>query len=131
MPTRTEIRHAIVDALSTIPGLKTYYQQHITDLKDAMPCAVVAFDQVDVEEDLKGNRRYVGSLIIVIFTEGNDDDIDPLLDQAIAATDLAIAAPNPLGTAWVLSSITYDHETQPGTTGGSLAYSIWFTDDDG
>jgi len=129
MPTRVEIRHAIVDSLALVPGLKTFYQQHISELHASMPCAVVAFDSIDVEEDLKGNRRYIGTLAILLFQEGTDDDIDPLVDQAIAATDLAIAAPNPLGSAWVLNSIAYDHEVQPGTTGVTLTYTIWFTDD--
>jgi hypothetical protein len=129
MPSRIEIRHAVVDAINTVAGIQCFYQQHITDLTDAMPCAVVAFDSIEVQEDMKGGRRYIGSMNILAFMSGFDDDIDPMVDQIIAATDLAIAAPSPLGTAWTLNSITYDHEIQPGTTGCTVNYSIWFTDD--
>jgi len=128
MPTRVEIRHAIVDALNTIPGLTSFYEQHIADLEKAMPCSVVFFDSIEVTEDLKGGRKYIGQLGIMTYMSGQDDDIDPLIDQIIVATDAAVQAPNPLGTAWTLGSLTYDHETQPGTTGCSLAYTIWFTD---
>ena len=128
MPTRVEIRHAVVDALNTVPGLTSFYTQHITDLKDAMPCAIVYFDSVEVTEDIKGNRKYQGQLGITAFISGTDDDIDPLVDDIIVVTDTAIQAPNPLGTAWSLSNITYDHDVQPGTVGCTLTYSIWFTD---
>ena len=128
MPTRVEIRHAIVDALNTVPDLTVRYEQHISDLASVMPAGVVYFDSIAVEEDLKGGRKYQGTLGISVFNAGVDDDIDPLVDQVIAATDSAIQAPNPLGTAWTLNTIQYDHEMQPGTVGVTLTYSIWFTD---
>lgn len=131
MPTRIEIRHAIVNALQLIPGLTVKYEQHISNLSEVMPAAVVYFEQVEITEDLKGNRNCAGTLGISAFMPGTDDDIDPLVDDIIAYTDLAIQSPNPLGTAWTLNSISYDHETQPGTVGATVTFTIWFNYDDG
>lgn len=130
MPTRTEIRHSIVDSIkANVPALNVYHEQTITNLDEAMPVAVVYFTDVDTTEDIRGGRTYDGRINTTVMVAGNDDDVDVLVDQVIAGLDADIRdSATTKALAWTQVSITYDHDIKPGTVGCTVIYSVMFRD---
>lgn len=127
MTDRKEIRHTIGDAIKTdVPDVTVSYEHEIFDVEKNLPVVLVYFDAIDVEEDLHGSRSYRGDLVVTVMNKGSDDDMEPILDAVIAATDNAIRAPNPLGTSWMLNRIEYDRNLSPAMMQAACAFSVWY-----
>ena len=126
MPTRSQVRQAVVAAVETVPGLTVFEGRHITSIEESMPCAAVYFTNVDVTEDISGGRFYRAPVSITTFIRGDDADADLIVDQVIDATTSAMRAS--METSWALETIDYDHDAQPGTVACTTEFSTKFTD---
>lgn len=129
MATRSEIRHSVIDAIkATVPGVTVLNQRYIDDLDEVMPVAIVMFTDITVTEDMQGGRIYRGRLETTTIVRGEDDDLDIVMDQVIAAVDLTMVSPNPMATGWTLDGIAYDHDIQPGAVGGGATFTVSYVD---
>lgn len=124
MVTRSELRNIFASAVEDAgKGLTVFNGRHIDNLATAMPAAIIALEEVLVEQDLADGFMFNGTLSVMLLVNGDDDYLDSFIDPVIAACMARMRLQLP-GTGCRLDAIGYNRDIDPGVAAAALTWAI-------